>query len=87
MTDDLRIREAARALVLDPEDRVLLVRWELPGPDGLVHVWGTPGGGVEADEDFETALRREVAEELGLDAVTIGPLILSGSPPTISKSR
>ena len=75
MTEGLRIREGVRALVVDPDDRVLLVRWELPGPDGPVHVWGAPGGGVEADEDLETALRREVDEELGFDPVTIGPLV------------
>lgn len=28
--------------------------------------WGFPGGGVEDDEDFETAAYRELAEETGL---------------------
>lgn len=68
----LRIRQAVRALVIDPDDRVLLVRWLL----GRYHVWGTPGGGMEPHEDLESALRRELDEELGIGATAqIGPLI------------
>jgi 8-oxo-dGTP diphosphatase len=69
--DGLRIRTAVRALLLDPDDRVLLVRFEFP----RVTVWATPGGGKEADEDDEVALRRELDEELGLTGITIGPHI------------
>jgi 8-oxo-dGTP diphosphatase len=69
--DGLRIRTAVRALLLDPDDRVLLVRFEFP----RVTVWSTPGGGKEPDEDDEVALRRELDEELGLTEVTIGPHI------------
>jgi 8-oxo-dGTP pyrophosphatase MutT (NUDIX family) len=69
--DGLRIRTAVRALLLDPDDRVLLVRFEFP----RVSVWATPGGGKEVDEDDEIALRRELDEELGLTGITIGPLI------------
>ena len=69
--DGLRIRTAVRALLLDPDDRVLLVRFEFP----RVTVWATPGGGKESDEDDEVALRRELDEELGLTTVDIGPHI------------
>jgi len=72
MTGALRIREAVRAVVVDPDDRFLLVRWILGG----LNVWGTPGGGIEPDEDVEAALRRELDEELGIGATaTIGPQI------------
>src|SRR5918994_7107861 len=67
----LRTREAVRALVVDPERRVLLVRFEFPD----AHVWATPGGGMEPGETVEDALRRELGEELGLTAFDIGPLV------------
>ena len=41
-----RIRLSVRALVLDERDRVLLMRFELPGRT----IWATPGGGIEAGE-------------------------------------
>ncbi len=66
---DLRIREAARAVVLDPDDRILLVRFEFPAAT----LWALPGGGVERGESHEDALRRELAEEAGLVDAAIGP--------------
>lgn len=77
MSDDatagLRIRQAVRALVVDPADRVLLVRFEFPD----VTVWALPGGGVEPGESAVEALERELDEELGLVGVDIGPHIWS----------
>ncbi len=69
-TQGLRIRQAVRAVVLDPEDRVLLVRFEFPGSGTK---WALPGGGVEADETDHQALRRELTEEVGAPDVEIGP--------------
>ena len=69
--DGLRIREAVRAVVLDPDDRVLLVRFEFPGATR----WALPGGGIEAGETAEQALRRELAEEVGLIDPAIGPAV------------
>ena len=71
MSDELRIRSSVRALLFDPDDRVLLVRFEFP----TVTVWATPGGGQEPGEDDEATLRRELDEELGLDGLVIGPHI------------
>ena len=67
---DLRIREAARALVLDPDDRVLLVRFEFPVTGTR---WALPGGGLEPGETHVEALRRELVEEVGLHGAAIGP--------------
>jgi len=68
--DGLRIREAVRALVVDPHDRILMVRFEFPDAGTR---WALPGGGVEPGESHTDALRRELAEELGLEGVEIGP--------------
>lgn len=69
----LRIRQAARAVLLDPDDRVLLVRFEFPAATR----WALPGGGLDSDEDHEHALRRELNEELGLADADIGPHVWS----------
>jgi 8-oxo-dGTP pyrophosphatase MutT (NUDIX family) len=68
---ELRLREAARAIVLDPADRILLV--EFTFPDSVV--WATPGGGLADGETDADALRRELSEEAGLEEVDIGPLV------------
>ena len=68
---ELRIREAVRAVVFDPGDRVLLVRLEFPHWTG----WAMPGGGVDDGETDEAALRRELAEEAGLDDYELGPMV------------
>jgi ADP-ribose pyrophosphatase YjhB (NUDIX family) len=58
------VRASGRALVLDPDDRVLLVS-HLPG-DGR-RIWTAPGGGVRPGEDHAAAARRELREEVGID--------------------
>jgi G:T/U-mismatch repair DNA glycosylase len=66
-------RSAVRALVVDADDRVLLVRFENPATHDTW--WATPGGGIEEGESHEHALRRELAEELGLHEFELGPLV------------
>ena len=44
MSEEPVLRPAARVLLLDPDDRVLLVR--LLAEDGKRSWWTTPGGGV-----------------------------------------
>jgi 8-oxo-dGTP pyrophosphatase MutT (NUDIX family) len=66
--DGLRIRPSARAVLVDPQGRVLLVRFEFPRGT----VWATPGGGQEPGEDDESTIRRELDEEVGLRDVVIG---------------
>ena len=57
-----RLRRAVRAVVMRPDDSVALVRFSFPAGE----TWATPGGGIEDGENHEQALRRELAEEIGL---------------------
>ncbi|HZX55954.1 MAG TPA: NUDIX domain-containing protein [Ilumatobacteraceae bacterium] len=67
----LRIRDAVRALVVDDENRVLLVRFEFP----TATRWALPGGGLEPGETHLQALARELFEEVGLRDPDVGPVI------------
>jgi ADP-ribose pyrophosphatase YjhB (NUDIX family) len=50
-------------VLLDPDDRVLLMRYD-DGPPNGIH-WSTPGGGLDDDEDYPDGALRELAEETG----------------------
>jgi double-stranded uracil-DNA glycosylase len=76
-------REAVRALVIDARRRVLLLRWERSA--GVW--WITPGGGREQGESEVDALRRELAEEIGLHKFEIGQLVCERSYPLPSNGR
>jgi 8-oxo-dGTP pyrophosphatase MutT (NUDIX family) len=60
-----RPRPAARLLVLDPQDRVLLFRFT---PSAGEFFWATPGGALDPGEDYATAAVRELFEETGIVA-------------------
>ncbi len=59
----LPLRRAGRVIVLDPGDRVLLLRYDEPPPAG--RHWATPGGGLDPGESYADAAGRELAEETG----------------------
>ncbi|HWF82766.1 MAG TPA: NUDIX domain-containing protein [Streptosporangiaceae bacterium] len=67
------MRRAARVVLLDPDDRVLLMRYD-DGPPNGSH-WTTPGGGLEPGESHPQAALRELAEETGwTDIVLTGEI-------------
>lgn len=68
------IRTVARVVLLDPQDRILLMHGFEP-EDPAKTWWFTPGGGLEGDESHEQAARRELAEETGITDVELGPVL------------
>jgi 8-oxo-dGTP pyrophosphatase MutT (NUDIX family) len=65
------LRLAARALVLAPESRILLLSTRSPSGGAC---WIAPGGGVRQGETYAVAARRELFEETDL-ALPIGPCV------------
>ena len=63
-------RAAVRGLVLDRDDRVLLVQFRDPVGQEW---WAAPGGGADDGESPEDTLRRELVEEAGLRDFSVGP--------------
>ncbi|MFJ8954753.1 MULTISPECIES: NUDIX hydrolase [unclassified Streptomyces] len=68
------LRKVARVVLLDPEERILLLHGHEPG-DTANDWWFTPGGGLEGDETREEAALRELAEETGITDVELGPVL------------
>lgn len=68
------LRKVARVVLLDPQDRVLLLHGHEPD-DPADDWWFTPGGGLEGDETREEAALRELAEETGITQVELGPVL------------
>src|SRR4030095_575931 len=66
----LRVRRAARVILLDTANRVLLTRFSFADGDVV-----TAGGGVEAGETPAEAARRELVEEAGLEVEAVGACV------------
>jgi 8-oxo-dGTP diphosphatase len=58
-----RFTVTAAGLIVDNEGRVLLLKHRFRPGSG----WGIPGGFIEAGEQPEEGLRRELREEIGLE--------------------
>ena len=56
-------------VLLDPDDRVLLMRYD-DGPPNGIH-WSTPGGGLNPGEDYASGALRELAEETGWNDIVL----------------
>lgn len=64
-------RKIVRAIVIDDQENYYFVRAKRDDEFGKATLIETSGGGVEAGEDLETALKRELKEELGAEVEII----------------
>ncbi|WP_165555527.1 NUDIX domain-containing protein [Kribbella pittospori] len=67
----MSVRRTVKVLLLDEEDRLLLLRGRESA--GCEAIWYPVGGGIEDGEDAVAAGRREILEETGRREVVIGP--------------
>lgn len=73
--NDLPIRPTARVILLDPDDRVLLMKGRMPTARDGPGAWFAIGGGVEPGETPSQAAMREIVEETGFLDFEFGPLL------------
>jgi 8-oxo-dGTP pyrophosphatase MutT (NUDIX family) len=88
----LPVRRTARLILLDPAARLLLIRYQAAPDAELLHgldgaFWYTPGGGLDGDETYEQAARRELFEETGIANAEIGPCVATRDGPVLQFRR
>jgi ADP-ribose pyrophosphatase YjhB (NUDIX family) len=66
----MRLRRAGRVIALDPDGRVLLMRYDDGPPNG--RHWCTPGGGLNPGESYAEGAARELTEETGWTDIPLG---------------
>jgi 8-oxo-dGTP diphosphatase len=74
----MRERITARVLLLDPAQRILLMKGRLPSDPGAPGAWFTVGGGLEPGETVMEAAAREIVEETGFTDAVLGPVVWYG---------
>jgi 8-oxo-dGTP diphosphatase len=88
MSEPMRQRVAAKALVLNEKGEVLLLREASSYEEGTnLGRYDVPGGRIEPGEKFLDALHREVMEESGLEVEPIQPVYVSEWFPVIKGEK
>jgi 8-oxo-dGTP diphosphatase len=73
---DMLLRVAAKAVIVNSEGRVLILREAGTYAEGTnTGKYHVPGGRLEPGEAFLDALHREIQEETGLEGVEVGEAI------------
>lgn len=73
--ETMRRRPTARVLLLDPGDRLLLMRGRGSHLPDAPTVWWTVGGGARVGETLHETALREIREEAGIEDVELGPVV------------
>lgn len=82
-----RERPTARVLLLDAQDRILLMKGRLPSNPHAPGVWFTLGGGIEPGESLYEAAAREVREETGFTDVELGGVAWCGEVTLLDRKQ
>jgi 8-oxo-dGTP pyrophosphatase MutT (NUDIX family) len=83
----MRERVTARVILLDPDNRILLMKGRLPSDPDAPGAWFTVGGGVEEGESILQAAAREIFEETGFTDVELGPVVWYGEGIVYDRKR
>lgn len=75
--DEPLARDAVRVVIVDTDERVLLIEGHDPARPELGSYWLTPGGGIDPGETPQECATREVLEETGLrlEHSQLGPVL------------
>jgi 8-oxo-dGTP pyrophosphatase MutT (NUDIX family) len=75
--DETIAREAVRVVLVDTDERVLLIEGHDPSRPERGTYWFTPGGGIDPGETAHECAAREVLEETGLrlEHDQLGPVV------------
>jgi mutator protein MutT len=83
--NEIVLRVAAKALIVNDEGKVLILREAATYKEGTnTGRYHLPGGRIEAGEAFFDALAREVREETGLSIEPVRPLYVGEWRPVIN---
>ena len=85
--DGMRERPTARVLLLDANDRILLMKGRLPSQPDAPGAWFTIGGGIEPGESLYEAAAREALEETGFTDVVLGEIAWCGEVTLLDRKH